>query len=52
MNGISSSMKISAFRVSEVSFSGHVLSADGVKRDPLKVEAVNAMSSLSDRKEL
>ena len=31
------------FRVSEVSYSGHVLSADGVKRGLLKVEAVNAM---------
>ena len=40
------------FRVSEVSYSGHVLSADGVKRDPLKVEAVNAMSPPSDRQEL
>ena len=31
------------FRVSEVSYVGHLLSADGVKPDPLKVEAIKAM---------
>jgi len=40
------------FRVSEVSYSGLVLSADGLKPDPLKVEAINAMSSPSYREEL
>ena len=40
------------FRVSEVSYVGHLLSADGVKPDPLKVEAVKAMPPPGDRKEL
>ena len=40
------------FRVPEVSYVGHVLSADGVKPDPLKVEAVKAMPPAGDRKEL
>ena len=40
------------FRLSDVSYVGHVLSADGVKPDPLKVEAVKAMPPPGDRKEL
>ena len=40
------------FRVSEVSYVGHVLSADGVKPDPLKVEAIKAMPPPGDREEL
>ena len=40
------------FRVSEVSYVGHVLSADGVKPDPLKVEAIRAMPPPGDREEL
>ena len=40
------------FRVSEVSYVGHLLSADGVKPDPLKVEAIKAMPPPGDRKEL
>ena len=35
-----------------MSYSGHVLSADGVKPDPLKVEAIKAMPPLGDREEL
>ena len=31
---------------------GHVLSADGVKPDPLKVEAIKAMAPPGDREEL
>ena len=40
------------FRVSEVSYVGHVLSADGVKPDPLKVEVIKAMPPTGDREEL
>ena len=40
------------FRVSEVSYVGHLLSADGVKPDPLKVEAIKAMPPPGDREEL
>ena len=40
------------FRVSDVSYVGHVLSADGIKPDPLKVEAVKAVPPPGDRKEL
>ena len=40
------------FRVSEVSYVGHVLSADGVKPDPLKVEAIKTMPPPGDREEL
>ena len=40
------------FRVSEVRYVGHVLSADGVKPDPLKVEAIKAMRPPGDREEL
>ena len=40
------------FRVSEVRYVGHVLSADGVKPDPLKVEAIKAMPPPGDRGEL
>ena len=31
------------FRVSKVRYVGHVLSSDGIKPDPQKVEAINAM---------
>ena len=31
---------------------GHVLSADGVKPDPLKVEVIKAMPPTGDREEL
>ena len=31
---------------------GHVLSADGVKPDPLKVEAIKTMPPPGDREEL
>ena len=40
------------FRVSEVSYVGHLLSADGVKPDPLKVEAIKAIPPPGDREEL
>ena len=40
------------FRVSEVRYVGHVLSADGVKPDPQKVEAINGMSVPVNREEL
>ena len=40
------------FRVSEVSYVGHVLSADGVKPDPLKVEVIKVMPPPGDREEL
>ena len=40
------------FRVSEVSSVGHAVSADGVKPDALKVEAVKAMLPPGDREEL
>ena len=40
------------FRVFEVSQVGHVLSADGVKPDPLKFEAIKAMPPPCDSEEL
>ena len=40
------------FRVSKVSYVGHVLSADGLKPDPLKVEAIKALPPPGDREEL
>ena len=40
------------FRVSEVRYVGHVLSADGVKPDPQKVEAINRMPVPVNREEL
>ena len=40
------------FRVSEVHYVGHVLSADGVKPDPQKVEAINGMPVPVNREEL
>ena len=40
------------FRVSEVRYVGHVLSADGVKPDPQKVEAINGMPVPVNREEL
>ena len=40
------------FRVPEVSYVGHVLSADGVKPDPLKVEAINAMPRPANHEDL
>ncbi|XP_022783269.1 uncharacterized protein K02A2.6-like [Stylophora pistillata] len=40
------------FRVSEVHYVGHVLSADGVKPDPNKVEAIIAMPTPANREDL
>ena len=40
------------FRVSEVHYVGHVLSADGVKPDPQKVEAIIAMPTPANREDL
>ncbi|XP_022805060.1 uncharacterized protein K02A2.6-like [Stylophora pistillata] len=40
------------FRVSEVHYVGHVLSADGVKPDPNKVEAIIAMPIPANREDL
>ena len=40
------------FRVSEVHYVGHVLSADGVKPDPQKVEAIVAMPTAANREDL
>ena len=40
------------FRVSEVHYVGHVLSADGVKPDPQKVEAIIAMPAPANREDL
>ena len=40
------------FRVSEGRYLGRVLNADGVKPDPLKVEAIKALPHPGDRKEL
>ena len=40
------------FRVSEVHYVGHVLSADGVKPDPQKVEAITAMPTPANREDL
>ena len=40
------------FRVSEVHFVGHVLSADGVKPDPQKVEAIIALPTPANREDL
>ena len=40
------------FRVSEVNYVGHVLSADGVKPDPKKVEAIVAMPNPASREDL
>lgn len=40
------------FHVSEVRYVDHVLSADGVKPDPQKVEAINAMPVPVNREEL
>ena len=40
------------FQVSEVNYVGHVLSADGVKPDPKKVEAIVAMPNPASREDL
>ena len=40
------------FRVSEVHYVGHALSADGVKPDPQKVEAIIAMPAPANREDL
>ena len=40
------------FRVSEVHYVGHVLSSDGIKPDPQKVEAINAMPTPANREDL
>ena len=40
------------FRESEVHYVGHVLSADGVKPDPKKVEAIIAMPTATNREDL
>ena len=40
------------FRVSKVSCVGHVLSADGLNPDPLKVKVIKAMPPPGDREEL
>ena len=40
------------FRVSEIHYMGHVLSADGVKPDPKKVEAILAMPTPANREGL
>ena len=40
------------FRVSEVNYVGHVLSADGVKSDPKKVEGIVAMPNPASREDL
>ena len=40
------------FRVSEVHYVGHVLSADGIKPDPEKVEAIIAMPIPANREDL
>ena len=39
------------FRMSEVHYVGHVLSADGVKPDPKKVEAIIAMPTPANRED-
>lgn len=40
------------FRQNQVSYIGHVLTADGVKPDPKKVQAINEMESPTDKKGL
>ena len=40
------------FRISEVHYVGHVLSADDVKPDPKKVEAIIAMPTSVNREDL
>ena len=44
--------KNAIFRESEVHYVGHVLSADGVKPDPKKVEAIIAMPTSTNREDL
>ncbi len=40
------------FRLSEVKYMGHILSADGLKPDPAKIEAINRMKAPSNKQEL
>ena len=40
------------FRVPEVRYVGHVLSSDGIKPDPQKVEAIIAMLTPANREDL
>lgn len=44
------SVKMLHFKVSEVHFNGHILSAAGLKADPEKLKAVLNMLALSDIK--
>ena len=51
-SGLKLNKKKCTFRMTEITFLGHLISADGIKRDPRKIEAILKMPTPTSKTEL